>query len=138
VRLVASGPSHSPNNRDDGGELAAITAITEAVAACTEEDSSVEEQQGQEKEEQEREGTNNDGGTFPSSGQPKAPNLESSLISARRSQEVVQGHCTRTQTASPIMLPAREVACKGSRSCIGIQDITFLQVGRSTKGRRRP
>lgn len=92
VRLVISGVSHCPNDRDAYGELAAITAITKAAATYTEEDSSVEKQQGQVKEEQEREGTNNDGGSFPPSRQPKAliPTftvrvLELSLVSTRRS-----------------------------------------------------
>jgi hypothetical protein len=135
VCSAASGSSHHPNDRDGDGESAPITAITEAVVAYIEEDISVEEQQGQEKEEQEREETDNDGGSFPPRRQPKAliPTsivrvLESSLTLARRSQKVVQGCCTRTQTASPITSPAREVACTESGSCIGIQDITFLRV----------
>ncbi len=135
VRPVASGVSHRPYNRDACGELAAITAITEAGATYTEEDSSVEEQQGQVKEEREREGTNNDGGSSSPRKQPEAPIptstvrvLESSLVSACRSQEVVQGCCTRNQTASPIVLPGREVYSSKRRSCIGIQDITFLRV----------
>jgi hypothetical protein len=132
-------PSCRHSDGDGGGGSAAATAITEAIAADTEEDSSVEEQQDQEKEEQEREGTNNDGSSFPPSRQPEAlipastvQVLESSLISQRRSPEVVQGYRTQTQAASSIMLPVREVACTDSGSCISIQDITFLRV----KGQR--
>ncbi len=114
---------------------AAITAIIEAVAAYTEEDGSVEEQQDQVEAEQEREGTIGDGGRFPPSRQPEAPIststvriLESSLVSARQSPKVVQVYHARTQTTSPIMFPAREVARTESGSCISIQDITFLRV----------
>ena len=128
-------PSRHPSDGDSGGASAAITTITEAVAVYTEEDSSVEEQQDQEKEEQERERTVGDGGRFPPSRQSEAPIststlrvLKSSLVSTRQSPEVVQGCYAQTQTTSPIMLPAREVTCTESRSCIAIQDITFLRV----------
>jgi hypothetical protein len=87
------------------------------------------------KDEQEREGTIGDDGSFPLSRPPEAPIststvrvLESSLISARQNPEVVQGYHARTQTASPVMLPAREVTRTESRSCISIRDITFLRV----------
>jgi hypothetical protein len=136
VHPAASGPSHGPNDRDDGGNLAATAAITEAVAGYSEEDGSVEEQQGQEKDKQQRVRTNSDGDRFPPSRQPAAPIptfaasvLESSVISTRRKHEVVQACCTRTRAASPIMSPARAVAYTERRLCIDIQDITFLRVG---------
>jgi hypothetical protein len=72
-RLAVSVPSRRRRDRDDGGGSAAITAITETVAAYTEEDSSVEEQQDQVEAEQEGEGTIGDGGSFPPSRQPEAP-----------------------------------------------------------------
>jgi hypothetical protein len=52
--------------------LAATDAVTQAVAAHTEDGSGVEEQQSQEKEEQEWEETNSGGGDFPPSRQPGA------------------------------------------------------------------
>jgi len=107
--LAVSVPSQYPSDGDCGVGSAAITTITETVAAYTGEDSSVEEQQDQENEEQEGEGTIGDGGRLPPSRQPEAPILtsivrvlESSLVSARQSPEVVQGYYARTQTTSPI------------------------------------
>ena len=133
--LAVGVPSQRPSDGDDGRGSAAITAITETVAVYTEEDSSVEEQQNQVKAQQEREETIGDGGRFPPSRQPEAPIststvrvLESGLVSVRQSLEVAQGQYARTQTTSPIMSPAREVACMESRSCISLQDITFLRV----------
>jgi hypothetical protein len=125
---VTSVPSRRHSDGDGSGGSVAATAITEAIAADTEEDSSVEEQQDQEKEEQEREGTNNDCSSFPPSRQPEAL-IPASTVPV---PEVVQGCRTQTQTASLIMLLAREVACTESRLCISIQDITFLRV----KGQR--
>ena len=55
--LAVSVPSRNPSDGDSGGCSAAITVITEAVAAYTEEDSSVEEQQDQVTAQQEPEGT---------------------------------------------------------------------------------
>jgi hypothetical protein len=133
--LAVSVPSRRPSDGDDGWGSAAITTITETVAAYTEEYSSVEERQDGVKAQQEREGTIGDGGRFPPSRQPEAPIStytvrvrESGLVSTCQSPEVAQSHYARTQTTSPIMSPAREVACMESRSYISLQDITFLRV----------
>ena len=105
------------------------------VAACTEEGSSVGEQLEQENEEQEWEETNSDSGSVAPSRQPDSlipastiRVLEYSMISERQSPEAVRDCCPRSQSASRNMSPVGEVACTERRSCVSIQDISFLHV----------